>query len=141
MYIGVNTLSQDNMAKNAATLIINKSANVHGFGHSLELLCIITAQEAARLSPLKVGGPNKMRPRLSHPYFLLSELMWDCLAQQFFSNLQLCQVTLLQPLELWVCIVSLLESPKPCPLSLKKERGITFKPFYLAWYLYFHVLI
>ena len=72
----------------------------NGFRLSKEQLFIIIAQEAAELWPIKVGSPKKSRDILvwveSGKSGVLESKMSD-----LYSNLQLWQVKILRPLEVW----------------------------------------
>ena len=48
--------------KSAALLFFKLCAYIYDLGLSNELLIIIIAQEAAKLWPIKIGGPKKIQP-------------------------------------------------------------------------------
>ena len=97
-------------------LFFKLSANRYDLGLSNEPLFIIIAQGAAKLWPIKVGDLKKIQD--STP----DHTRVAC-APEFFSDFQLWQVTVLQPLELWWWKVAHLRAPSHIywHLTLKKH--------------------
>ena len=94
------TLNGDFLPYKCSYAVFELIANRYGFGLLNELLFIIIPQEAAKLWSIKDGGLKKL-PCVSPFYLVKRSLIFP--TQEFFSDLKLWQLTVLQPLKLLLC--------------------------------------
>ena len=97
-YINRVSLSHNYILVKCYNAVFQKNVDRYDLGLSNEPLFIIIGQGAAKLWPFKFGSPKKIRPWTKSTSISISKGEGS---KAIFSDLQLWQVTVLQPLDLW----------------------------------------